>query len=467
MLFGEIMRRFFGDRAFYRKVFAIMLPILIQNVITNGVSLLDNIMVGRLGTEPMSGVAIVNQLMFVFNLCIFGGISGAGIFTTQFYGSGDEAGIRHTVRMKLYIVMVSVIVFFTVFLLFGERLVELFLHEGEENLNLALTLNYGMEYLAWMLASMLPFAISQVYASTLRETGETFVPMISGIIAIVVNLGLNYVFIFGKLGMPAMGVAGAAIGTITAKVVECAIVVLWTHLHTARFTYAKGLFASAKVPQKLLKSISVKGLPLLLNEMLWASGMTMLNQCYSVRGLEVVSAVNISSTVSNLFFCSFFAMGATVSIIIGQLLGAEKFEQAVDEDRKLITLSVLLCSAVGVIMAVVAPFIPQIYNTTDSVKLLACDLLLVSSAMMPVDAFTNASYFTLRSGGKTFITFLFDSGFVWCVCVTTALVLSRLTNISIIPMFIIIRALDIIKCVIGYILIKKRKWVNNLTVNQA
>lgn len=461
------MRRFFGDRAFYRKVFAIMLPILIQNVITNGVSLLDNIMVGRLGTEPMSGVAIVNQLMFVFNLCIFGGISGAGIFTTQFFGSRDEVGIRHTVRMKLYIVMVSVIVFFTVFLLFGERLVELFLHEGEENLNLALTLNYGMEYLAWMLASMLPFAISQVYASTLRETGETFVPMISGIIAIVVNLGLNYVFIFGKLGMPAMGVAGAAIGTITAKVVECAIVVLWTHLHTARFTYAKGLFASAKVPQKLLKSISVKGLPLLLNEMLWASGMTMLNQCYSVRGLEVVSAVNISSTVSNLFFCSFFAMGATVSIIIGQLLGAEKFEQAVDEDRKLITLSVLLCSAVGVIMALVAPFIPQIYNTTDSVKLLACDLLLVSSAMMPVDAFTNASYFTLRSGGKTFITFLFDSGFVWCVCVTTALVLSRLTNISIIPMFIIIRALDIIKCVIGYILIKKRKWVNNLTVNQA
>lgn len=461
------MRRFFGDRAFYRKVFAIMLPILIQNVITNGVSLLDNIMVGRLGTEPMSGVAIVNQLMFVFNLCIFGGISGAGIFTTQFYGSGDEAGIRHTVRMKLYIVMVSVIVFFTVFLLFGERLVELFLHEGEENLNLALTLNYGMEYLAWMLASMLPFAISQVYASTLRETGETFVPMISGIIAIVVNLGLNYVFIFGKLGMPAMGVAGAAIGTIAAKIVECAIVVIWTHTHTARFTYAKGLFASAKVPQKLLKSISVKGLPLLLNEMLWASGMTMLNQCYSVRGLEVVSAVNISSTVSNLFFCSFFAMGATVSIIIGQLLGAEKFEQAVDEDRKLIMLSVLLCSAVGVIMALVAPFIPQIYNTTDSVKLLACDLLLVSSAMMPVDAFTNASYFTLRSGGKTFITFLFDSGFVWCVCVTTALVLSRLTNISIIPMFIIIRALDIIKCVIGYILIKKRKWVNNLTVNQA
>ena len=177
--------------------------------------------------------------------------------------------------------------------------------------------------------------------------------------------------------------------------------------------------------------------------------------------------MNISSTVSNLFFCSFFAMGATVSIIIGQLLGAEKFEQAVDEDRKLITLSVLLCSAVGVIMALVAPFIPQIYNTTDSVKLLACDLLLVSSAMMPVDAFTNASYFTLRSGGKTFITFLFDSGFIWCVCVTTALVLSRLTNISIIPMFIIVRTLDIIKCIIGYILIKKRKWVNNLTVNQA
>lgn len=457
------MSRYFGNKAFYRRVVMVMIPILIQQVITNGVSLLDNIMVGRLGTEPMSGVAIVNQLMFVFNLCIFGGISGAGIFTTQFYGKRDDVGVRNSVRVKIYIALASVVLFTLAFIFFGDDLIKLFLHQGQEDLDLEATLAYGRDYLALMLIPMLPFAISQVYAGTLRETGETTVPMLSGVIAIFVNLVLNYVLIFGKLGAPALGVKGAAFATIIAKVVECGVLMIWAHAKTKRFSYLKGLYSSPKVPGVLLKNIAVKGFPLLMNEVLWASGMTMLNQCYSKRGLEVVSAVNISSTVSNLFFCSFFAMGATISIIVGQHLGAGREEDAVDEDRKLIAFSLILCSAVGVVMAAVARFIPMLYNTTQSVQELACSLLLISAAMMPIDSFTNSSYFTLRSGGKTLITFLFDSVFVWVICVPTAFVLSRFTDIPIIPMFMIVRGLDLIKCVIGYVLIKRRKWVNNLT----
>ena len=457
------MRRYFGDRAFYRRLLAVMIPILVQNVITNFVGLLDNIMVGRLGTEQMSGVAIVNQLIFVFALCIFGGISGAGIFTTQFYGSRDDEGIRHTVRVKLYIALIAVAVFAAGFIFFGDKLIMQFLHQGEEELDLEATLAYGKDYLSVMLWQLLPFALMQVYSGTLRETGETVVPMLSGVIAIFVNLFLNWVLIFGKLGAPALGVRGAALATLIARFVELGVVAVWAHTHTGRYTYIKGLYSSPHVPKKLLGKIAVKGTPLLINELMWSAGMTMLNQCYSIRGLEVVSAVNISSTVSNLFFCSFFAMGSTVSIMVGRLLGAGEYERAVDEDRKLIVFSVLLCSATGLLMAAVAPLIPKVYNTTPAVKALAASLLTVSACMMPMDAFTNASYFTLRSGGKTFITFLFDSAFVWCVCVPVAVVLSRLTNVPIIPMFIIVRCLDLIKCVIGFILIKKRTWVHNLT----
>lgn len=460
-------RRFIGDKAFYRKLFAVMLPILVQNVITNFVGLLDNIMVGRLGTEQMSGVAIVNQLIFVYALCIFGGISGAGIFTTQFYGSKDDEGVRHTVRVKFYIILIATAVFAAAFLFFGDKLISLFLHEGKEDLDLAATLEYGKQYLALMVWQALPFAVMQVYSGTLRETGETVVPMFAGITAIFVNLFLNWVFIFGKLGAPALGVEGAALATLIARLVEFSVVVVWAHTHTKRFTYLRGLYKSPKVPGRLLKKIAAKGTPLLINEVLWASGMTVLNQCYSQRGLEVVSAVNISSTVSNLFFCSFFAMGSTVSIIVGQLLGAGEFERAVDEDRKLVAFSVTLCTLTGIVMAAVAPLIPRIYNTTDAVKSLACELLIVSACMMPLDAFTNASYFTLRSGGKTFITFLFDSGFVWAVCVPVAFVISRFTGIPILPMFIIVRGLDLIKCIIGFILIKKRAWVNNLTLENG
>ena len=457
-----IFRKLIGDRAFYRKLFAVMTPVLIQNVITNFVSLLDNVMVGQVGTEPMSGVAIVNQLMFVFNLCIFGGLAGAGIFTAQFYGKGDHEGVRHTFRAKLYIAIGSILIFAAVFLTRGEQLISLFLHQGEENLDLAATLRYGRDYMLVMLLGMPPFAVMQVYASTLRETGETLLPMKAGVIAVFVNLVLNYILIFGKLGAPALGVEGAAIATVIARFTECFIVIGWTHLHRERNPFIQGAYRSLRVPGQLAKQIVVLGLPLLINEVFWSGGMTVLNQCYSLRGLEVVSAINISTTVSNLFFCAFLSMGTTVSIVIGQLLGAGELEKAVDEDRKLIAFSVALCVVVGIVMALIAPLVPEIYNTTPMVKRLAAELLFVSAAMMPVNAFTNSCYFTLRSGGKTIITFIFDSAFVWVICIPTAFVLSRFTDMAILPMFIIVQALDLIKCVVGFYLVKARKWVNNL-----
>ena len=451
-----------GDRAFYRRVLTVMLPVLIQNVITNFVSLLDNLMVGQIGTEPMSGVAIVNQLLFVFNLCLFGGMAGPGIFTAQYFGRGDAEGVRHTFRAKLWVGLGAWGVFSLVFLLRGEALVSLFLHEGGEALNLALTMDSARSYLHVMLLQMPLFALQQVYASTLRETGETVLPMRAGIIAVFVNLIFNYILIFGKLGAPALGVTGAAVATLISRMVELGIICFWTRKHRARFPFLEGVWRSLRVPGALLKTIAVTGTPLLLNEFLWSAGMTALNQSYSLRGLEVVSAMNISMTASNLFFCAFFSMGATVSIMIGQLLGAGELERAVDEDRKLIAFSVALCTAVGVLMVFVAPLLPELYNTTGAVKALAVRLLWVSAAMMPVNGYTNACYFTLRCGGKTLITFLFDSAFVWTVCLPVAYVLSRLTALPILPMVVIVNALDLIKCAVGFFLVRSKKWVNNL-----
>jgi putative MATE family efflux protein len=456
------LRKYIGDRAFYRRLSAIMIPMLVQNLITNFVSLLDNLMVGQVGTEPMSGVAIVNQLLFVLNLFLFGGLAGVGIFTAQFYGKGDEEGIRSTVRAKLWFALIAVGLGAGVFLGLGEELISLFLHEGEEELDLAATLRYGKDYLTVMLVQIAPFAMTQVYSSTLRETGETVVPMRAGIAAVLVNLVFNYILIFGKLGAPALGVVGAAMATVLSRFVECGIVMLWTHRHRQRMPFIRGLYRSLRVPAGLLKQILVLGTPLLLNELLWSGGMTVLNQCYSLRGLEVVSSFNISSTVGNLFFCAFIAMGNSISIMIGQLLGAGELERAVDEDRKLIAFSLVLSVAVGLLMAMVAPLIPQAYNTTDTVKALAEKLLLIYAAMMPLYSYTNSCYFTLRSGGKTLITFVFDSLFVWVVCIPVAFVLSRYTQMPILPMYAIVELTNLIKCGIGFVMVRQRKWVVNL-----
>ncbi len=454
-----------GNKAFYRKLFAVMLPILIQNVITNFVSLLDNVMVGQVGTEPMSGVAIVNQLLFIFNLCIFGGLAGAGIFTAQFYGKDDQKGVRDTFRAKYYIAVGTVLVFLLALIFFGEDLISAFLHEGKEGLDLAATLGYAKDYLAVMYFQLLPFAVTQVYSGTLRETGETMLPMKAGIAAVFVNLIFNYILIFGKLGAPVLGVVGAAIATVLSRFVECAIVIVWTHRHRERNGFIVGAYRSMRVPKKLVLQIAKLGAPLLANEFLWSGGMTVLNQCYSMRGLEVVSACNISTTVSNLFLCAALSMGSTVAIIVGQLLGAGELERAVDEDRKLIAFSVTLSACVGIIMALLAPLLPQLYNTSDTVKKMASDMLWISAAMMPSHAFTNTCYFTLRSGGKTVITFIFDSAFVWVVCIPTAFILSRYTAMPILPMFAIVQSLELIKCCVGYAFVKRKKWVNNLVTD--
>ncbi len=456
------IRNLVGNRAFYKRLFAVMMPVLVQNVITNFVSLLDNVMVGQVGTEPMSGVAIVNQLLFVFNMCIFGGLAGAGIFTVQYYGKSDDKGVQDTFRIKLYIALASVIFFIAGFIGWGEELIKLFLHEGGEKLNLENTLQYGLDYLKVMLWQIVPFAVIQIYASTLRETGETMLPMKAGIVAVFVNLIFNYILIFGKLGAPAMGVVGAAIATVLARFVECFIVIFWTHKHKERCHYIEGAYSSLKVPKALVKNVTVKGMPLLLNEILWSSGMAVLNQCYSMRGLEVVSAVNIASTVSELFFCALYAMGTTVSIMVGALLGAGETEQAVDEDRKLIAFSVFICAIIGVVMALLSPYIPRMYNTTDNVKKIAEELMIVTAVLLPMFSFRNACYFTLRSGGKTVITFIFDCVFVWTVAIPTAFILAHFTNMGILSMYIIVNGLDFVKCFIGYMLVKKRTWVINL-----
>ncbi len=459
------LNRYVGDKHFYRRVFAVALPIIVQNGITNFVSLLDNIMVGQVGTIPMNGVAIVNQLLFVFNLCIFGASSGAGIFTAQYYGSENHEGVRHTFRFKVMAGLLLTALGVAVFLLAGTPLINLYLQGEGSPADIQATLSYGWDYLLVMLWGLPAFALSNAYSSTLRESNQTLVPMIAGIAAVVVNLALNTVLIFGLLGFPALGVVGAAVATVISRYVELLVVAGWTHLNSSKNPFIIGAYRSMYLPRQLLGKIVVKGMPLLLNEALWSTGMAFLSQCYSTRGLDVVAAQNISSAIYNLSSVVYLSMGNAVGIIIGQMLGANKpAEEVRDTDRKLIVTSVFSCLVFGGLMAAVSGVFPLIYNTTDSVRHLATLLICISAAMMPFNAYTNAAYFTLRSGGKTIVTFLFDSCFVWAICVPLAFCLSRFTAIGIIGLYAICQSMDIIKAVIGAVMIRKGSWIQNLAI---
>lgn len=459
----SLRKKFIGDKPFYKRVLAVSVPIMVQSGISSFVSLLDNIMVGRVGTEQMSGVAIVNQLIFVFYLCIFGGLSGVGIFTAQYFGSEDDEGIKHTFRFKLWVGLCLLAGAVLTFVFFGDSLISLYLKGSQDSGDLVAALGYGSNYLKIMLAGLPAFTVVQVYAKTLRECGETVVPMRAGVIALLVNLVFDYILIFGKFGFPELGVNGAAYATVLSRFVEMAVVVIWAHRHTKdKCHYLKGVYKTLRVPLALVKRYSVKGAPLLINEALWSAGMAILAQCYSLRGLNVVAAYNISNTIYGLFSVVFFAMGDAIAIIVGQHLGAKRFEQAKDEDNKIIAFAVFIAMISGVFIFIASFFFPLLYNTTPESKHIASQFLMTEAFIAPMIALMHTTYFTLRSGGKTIVTFLFDSAFMWVVSVPFAFVLSRFTSLYVIWVFVLVEMANLIKCIIGIVLVKKGMWMNNI-----
>lgn len=455
-------KNFIGDRVFYRRYIMIALPMIIQNFITNFVSFLDNIMVGQLGTEQMTGVAIINQLQFVYALAIFGVAGAATIFGAQFYGKRDQKGHMYTFRFRLYMIALMTVLAVLIFVFAGDTLVSLYLTAESGEGNAALTLQYAKEYLAVILIGFVPFAITQAYASIVKETGQTFVPMMAGLCGVFTNAILDYILIFGFGPIPSMGVTGAAIATVIARFIECGLVLIWAHTHPDKNTYLEGAYRGIGMPAELFKRIMVKGLPLIINEVLWSAGMTVLTQVYSIRGLEIVAAINIANTINNLFNIVFIQLGACISIIVGQYLGAGELEEAKSADNKMIFFSVACCTVMAILMLFVGKLFPMLYNTSDHIKDLATKFIYVQAIMMPFFAFSHCSYFTLRSGGKTVVTFIFDSGFTWVIMVPVAFVLSVFSPFSIVLVYYLTNATEYIKNIMGYLMVKSNVWLNKL-----
>ncbi len=456
-----IKSKYIGSRDFYKYTLKIALPIMIQNFITNFVSMLDNLMVGSVGTEQMSGVSIDNQLIFIYNLAIFGIISGAGIFTAQFHGKDDIDGIRSTFRYKMISAVLICAAAIFVLAAFKEQLISLYLHDTDAQGDTAATLIYAQQYIKIILWGFLPFAVSQVFSGTLRETGETVAPMTAGFVAVFTNCIFNYILIFGKFGVPVLGVRGAAIATVISRYTECICIMIYTFRKKKRFSYMQGAFRSLYIPKNLARQITLKATPLMLNEFFWSLGMSLLSMGYSLHGINVVAGSSISSTVMNLFNIAFLSLGSSIGIIVGKQLGAGKFDEAVDTVRKMVVFCVAVSLLVSVAVFATGNYIPLLYKTNEASKNYAAYFIRSCGFFLPAISIANASYFTLRSGGKTWITVIFDSVFIMCVSVPTVFFLYKL-GLSIWVIFPVIQSLDILKAVFGIILLRKRLWVNNI-----
>jgi putative MATE family efflux protein len=447
------MRSLIGDKVFYKRLFAVSLPIVLQQLLTSSLQLIDNLMVGKLGELAIGSVSVVNQLYFVVILISFGALGGAGIFTAQFFGSKEVDKLKQTFRFKLIIAVMLAVFSLVLFTFFGKILISQF----TEN---PVTINGGLDYLNIVKWSMLPWAFSIAISTTFREIGTTKPLLWITVAAIITNTVLNYILIFGHLGLPELGIEGAAIGTLASRFVEFALMfVLLIKKGKIFNTSIKDVF---KIERLLLKSIIIMALPLLLNELFWSMGQTMFLQSYSTRGDSALAAMNITGAISQLVFVTFGGIGTGIAVMVGNTLGKNELEVAKDNAKKVIAFAVVFAFFTGIILFILSFFVLDLYDISDVTKSIAKSNIRINAIFIPVFSFNVSMYFTLRAGGDTRSTMMMDSGYMWIVPVPLIFILARVTDWSVITLFLIVQLLEIPKSIFALSRYRKEHWVRNL-----
>lgn len=449
------MKKILADRTFYKRVLLVTFPIILQQLLTSSVQLADNLMVGTLGELAIGSVSVVNQMYFVVIIVTFGAMGGAGIYSAQYFGSKQYDQLKQTFRFKLLIAFFLSTTAILIFTVFGEFFISLFTDNP-------ITIQWGLDYLNIAKWVMIPMTLSTAISSTFREIGITKPLLKISIFAILSNVVLNYLLIFGHFGFPRLGIEGAAIATLVSRTIE--FIFLFVLLVWKGNVFNTHLLDVFKIDKVLLKVIIITAIPLVINEFLFSFGQTMFIQSYSTRGDNALAAINITNAISQLVFITFGGIGTAVAVFIGNTLGENKLKEARENAKKIIVFAVSFAFVLGIILFVLSFFVLDLYDISSQTEDIARFNIRVNAFAIPVISLYMVLYFTLRSGGDTRSTMIMDSGYIWVVQVPTVFLLSRLTDIGVIYLFLIIQVLELPKVALAFSRYKKYYWLRNLAL---
>ncbi len=448
------LKKFIGTREFYHTAMVVAIPLMLQQLITSSVNLVDNLMVGQLGDMALAGVASVNKFYLIATYGTNGLLAAAAIFIAQFYGAGNQEKIKESFRFSVVFASLIMILFFALGSFFPSVIVGYFTSEEQ-------ILYQGIAYLRIAAWTFLPMAMTLSISSALRAVGETKIPLYVSIVAVITNTVLNYGLIFGHFGFPRMEVQGAALATLIARCAEAGILLLI--LHKVEFPFKTGLRQLFHVPFDLAKKILIKAAPLTANEVMWSLGMATLFKLYGTRGPEVIAGYSIANTVSDIFFVLFSGMAAASTVLISHHLGANELEEARRNGYRLLGLSVILSAVFAVLMFGSSFVAPHWYQVSMQSKETAQTILQIMALMFWIYMINTQCYFTLRAGGDTKSTFFMDSVYMWCVNIPLVSFIAYQTDFNIFQLYIVGQLTDLIKMIIAYRMVKKERWVVNLT----
>ncbi|AWK52596.1 MATE family efflux transporter [Clostridium beijerinckii] len=454
MMITKNLKNIAKDKKFIRKTIAITIPIALQALLNTSLNLVDTVMIGSLGQSSIAAVGLANKVFFVFTLLLFGIVSGSSILTAQYWGKNDIKSIRKVLGISLIIGLIGSIIFVIPSLICPEIVMSIF--TPSEN-----TIKIGASYLAIAAISYPLTAITNVYIGLLRGVNQVKAPVLITLICIFIKIGLNYILIFGHLGMPALGVQGEAIAILIVRAVECTCILSLVY-------FEKGP-AAAKIKELLsfnkqfIKLYFLTVTPVIINEFMWGLGVTMYSLVYGRMGEGPVAAITITQTVEQIITVVFQGISAATAVILGNELGASKLKDAEIHAKYFIILQFIFALIMSIICFVIKNPLIMLFNVTDIVGADIRKCLLVFSLYLPFKAFNWVNIVgILRSGGDTKAALMLDITGVWCVGIPFAYLGGMMLGFPIYYVYAMVGFEEVYKFILGFRRYKKKIWLRNL-----
>ena len=443
---------------FYKRLFLMALPIIIRTTVSSFSGFIDNLMVGQLGENSISAVSIINQILFVFICSITGAIAGASIFSTQYFGSKNYDGVRKVFYIKFVISLLVFLLYFLFIYVFYDKLISLFMTQGDECSKNNIV-NLCNEYLFFSFISLIPFAINNIFSSTISESGDTLKPMIICLSCAILNTFLNYCFINGNFGFNQMGIYGASLSTFISRLIEMILMIILS-LKTEFFI---GFLNKIKIDFSLLKKIILKSIPLFVDDFLFSFSFVVGVQIYSLQHIDNITIMSISSIITLFFVNLIVSLGIASEIILGHELGKNNLKTANNYAYKIICLTIFLGFILSFLVYQLSFYVPQFYNITEILKTNITKCIQIFSFTFVITALSIVIFFILRSGGNTLILSIIDSVFIWLIEIPLEYFLIKFSTLELPLIYLIVLLSTILKVLIGFIFLKRKIWLNNLT----
>ncbi len=447
--------RLFDDRIFYKSLFAIALPIMLQNLINSSVNMIATVMIGRLGTVEIAAVGLGNQVFFLLNMILFGVSSGGAVFTAQYWGKKDIEGIRKNTGLCLVIVLVITSIFTAACVIFPRVIIGWYSSDPA-------VIECGSVYLRAVAPCFIPFSISFVFTLIMRTIEKVKLPMIATFFALSLNVALSYLFIFGAGAIPAMGVAGSALATVITRLIEMCILL--------GFSYGRK-YALAGTPRELFGFDSAFAgrffqiaLPVIINELLWSLGITMQNVIFARTQTDAIAAFNITNTVSQLTWVVFIGLGNGAAVLIGKKIGEGEELTARSYARKITLFAPLMAAAVALLLLPLSWILPFLFNVNAHVFSIINAMFIILMLSYPFRAFNMSMVIGVcRSGGDTLFSVFYDIAFMWGFSLPLAAAASFIFHAPVWLIFLCLATEDPLKMFIGIWRLKSGKWLHNVT----